>query len=211
MTTTAQHEITTSISLRSLHQRRSCPTSVDSPQAGVLGGRLSVPSKLLLVSGDDNIVVGNKGSRNSICILFLVIVATLLSSTMTYKLGHYLATLDLHDVSSTDAERNDAPPSSSSSRLVINTANMSKLDQSLLPLLAESTPFIRGQVITTILERFTARNPLTTSRIDRLADAFDAMGYLEDDGEAIQVVRHPFLFVGSIGKQLYSKYFVCRW
>lgn len=171
----------------------------------MLGGRLSVPSKLLLVSGDDNTLsfVGNKGSRNSICSLFLVIVATIFSTMTFYKLGHYLATLDLHDVSST-AEI-DAPfitTSTLSSRLVINTANMSKLDQSLLPLLSEATPFIRGQVITTILERFTARNPLTTSRIDRLADAFDAMEYLEDDGEAIQVAGHPFLFVGSIGKQL---------
>jgi hypothetical protein len=151
----------------------------------------------------------NRGKFIRICSLFLVIVTTISSVVTFYKLGRHLATIvPFNDgVSSTTAENNDAPfttsssSSTSSSRMVINTANMSKLDQSLLPLLAESTPFIRGLVINTIMERFTARNPLTTSRVDRLADAFDAMEYLEEDGEAIQVSGHPFLFVGSIGKQ----------
>lgn len=179
----------------------------------VVGGRSSsVPSKLLL-QGDDNTlsVVGNnnRGGRNSniICSLFLVIVATISSTITFYQLGRHIATIvPYNDVSST--AENDAPivttassSSPSSSRLVINTANTPKLDQTLLRQLAESTPFIRGQVINTIMERFTARNPLTASRIDRLSDAFDAMEYLEDDGEAIQVDGHPFLFVGSIGKQ----------
>jgi len=182
---------------------------------GVVGGRSSsVPSKLLLVSqGDDDTlsVVGNnkRGSRNSniICSLFLMIVATFSSTITFYYLGRHIATIvPYNDVSST--AENDAPiittassSSPSSSRLVINTANTPKLDQVLLRQLAESTPFIRGQVINTIMERFTARNPLTASRIDRLSDAFDAIEYLEDDGEAIQVDGHPFLFVGSIGKQ----------
>ena len=178
---------------------------------GVVGGRTSsVPSKLLLVSqGDDNTlsVVGNnnRGSRNSniICSLFLVIVATISSTITFYKLGRHIAT-----IAPIGLLPRMMPPSlpllprlPPSSRLVINTANTPKLDQSLLRQLAESTPFIRGQVINTIMERFTARNPLTASRIDRLSDAFDAMEYLEEDGEAIQVEGHPFLFVGSIGKQ----------
>ena len=170
---------------------------------GVVGGRTSsVPSKLLLVSqGDDNTlsVVGNnnRGSRNSniICSLFLVIVATISSTITFYKLGRHIATIAPYIITTASSS------SPSSSRLVINTANTPKLDQSLLRQLAESTPFIRGQVINTIMERFTARNPLTASRIDRLSDAFDAMEYLEEDGEAIQVEGHPFLFVGSIGKE----------
>lgn len=185
----------------------------------MIGGRSSVPSKLLLVSGDNDcnaVMAGgsvgevskNRGKFVRSCSLFLVIVTTISSVVTFYKLGRHLATIvPFNDgvSSTTAAENNDAPftsaSSSSSSRMVINTANMSKLDQSLLPLLAESTPFIRGQVINTIMERFTARNPLTTSRVDRLSDAFDAMEYLEEDGDAIQVSGHPFLFVGSIGKQ----------
>jgi hypothetical protein len=89
---------------------------------------------------------------------------------------------------------------SASSLLVIDTAGMSTIDQSLMPLLAES-PFIRSKVIDLIMDGYTAPNGVDAERIDRFDNAMDAMHYLETDGEPIQVEGHPFLFVGSIGER----------
>ncbi|KAL3774440.1 hypothetical protein ACHAW5_004101 [Stephanodiscus triporus] len=170
----------------------------DCDKAGACGPECDEDEWRSLVMEDRTVDGGGCKSRNDACTILLGVFCAFSFAAAFYALGGTRGAAAPRLLTPNGAQDEDKY---ASSLLVIDTAGMSTIDQSLMPLLAES-PFIRSKVIDLIIDGYTAPNGVETERIDRFDNAMDAMHYLETDGEPIQVEGHPFLFVGSIGASL---------
>lgn len=67
--------------------------------------------------------------------------------------------------------------------------------------LAESSPEVKDEVISLIIDKFT-ESDAHYKRFEKLDSAFEAMEFLITDGEPVGVEEYPFLYVGSVGASL---------
>ena len=79
------------------------------------------------------------------------------------------------------------------------------LDHSLLSFLSESS-LGREKVIEFMIDQYVSPTSPDDNMIDKLDNAMDAISLLETDGEPVQVVGYPFLFVGSVGTSALACY-----
>ena len=81
-----------------------------------------------------------------------------------------------------------------------NTINdeTESMDQSLLSFLSESAVG-RQKVIEFMIDQYVSPTTPDDIMTDKLDNAMEAISFMETDGEPVQVVGYPFLFVGSVG------------
>jgi hypothetical protein len=89
--------------------------------------------------------------------------------------------------------------SSSSNRVDID--DYETLDQTLLSFLSRSA-FGRQKVIELMIDKYVSPTTPEDDMADKLDNALEAISFLETDGDPVQVVGYPFLFVGSVGKSI---------
>ena len=89
--------------------------------------------------------------------------------------------------------------SSSSNRVDID--DYDTLDQTLLSFLSRSV-FGRQKVIELMIDKYVSPTTPEDDIADKLDNALEAISFLETDGDPVQVVGYPFLFVGSVGKSI---------
>ena len=73
------------------------------------------------------------------------------------------------------------------------------LDQTLLSFLSESS-FGRQKVIELMIDQYVSPTTPDDNMTDKIDNAMEAMSFIETDGEPVQVVGYPYLFVGSVGE-----------
>ena len=81
------------------------------------------------------------------------------------------------------------------------------LDHSLLSFLSESS-LGREKVIEFMIDQYVSPTSPDDNMIDKLDNAMDAISLLETDGEPVEVVGYPFLFVGSVGTSGALAYYI---
>jgi hypothetical protein len=81
-----------------------------------------------------------------------------------------------------------------------NTINdeTESMDQSLVSFLSESAVG-RQKVIEFMIDQYVSPTTPDDIMTDKLDNAMEAISFMETDGEPVQVVGYPFLFVGSVG------------